>query len=137
MSYQERYPCGPVVICDCCGSIGAIGDRDWRQVRGSGVDDAMHLCRACQRRAVWCEVHQTYHLPETLHRRPCVDCGGLFTAQVASNLEHCPSCRRERGIVVPIPVQAGRERRERRAWSWLFLWRTLRRPRSIHSNFRR
>lgn len=135
MSYQKHATYGSVVACDCCGSIGAIGDRDWRQVRGSGIADAMHLCRACRRRAVWCEAHQTYHLPESFHRRPCVACGGLFTAQVAWNLEHCPSCRRERGIVISIPVQASTERRER--WSWLFPWRALRRHRSAHSNFRR
>ncbi|GIV99902.1 hypothetical protein [Roseiflexus sp.] len=134
MSYQERQPCGPVVVCDCCGSIGAIGDCDWRQVRGNGIDDARHLCRACRRRAVWCEVHQTYHLPETFHRRPCIACGGLFTAQVALNLEYCPSCRRERGILVSIPAQARNERKEWRMWSWLFPWRALRRHRSIHSN---
>ncbi|MGB9751274.1 hypothetical protein [Roseiflexus castenholzii] len=134
MSYQERQPCGPVVVCDCCGSIGAIGDRDWRQVRGNGIDNARHLCRACHRRAVWCEVHQTYHLPETFHRRPCIACGGLFTAQVALNLEYCPSCRREHGILVSIPAQARNERKEWRMWSWLFPWRVLRRHRSIHSN---
>jgi hypothetical protein len=106
-------------------------------VRGSRADDAIHLCQACRRRAVWCEVHQTYHLPESFHRRPCVDCNGLFTAQVAWNLEHCPSCRRERGIVVPSSVQASREQREGWMWSWLFPWRALRRHRSVHSNPRR
>ncbi|MDW8214843.1 MAG: hypothetical protein RMJ55_14895, partial [Roseiflexaceae bacterium] len=127
----------PVVVCDCCGSIGAIGDRDWRQVRGSGIEDAMHLCQACRRRAVWCEVHQTYHLPETLHRRPCAACGGLFTAQVAWGLEFCPSCRRERGIVVTAPAPTDTKHTGWRAWSWLFPWRMLRQHRSAHSNPRR
>ncbi len=135
MSYQEREPYGSVVVCDCCQSIGAIGDRDWRQVRGSGADDAMHLCRACRRRAMWCEVHQTYHLPETFHRRPCVDCGGLFTAQMSWNLEYCPSCRRERGVIISIPAQASRKQRDK--WSWFFPWRALRRHRPVHSNSRR
>ncbi|NWG20111.1 MAG: hypothetical protein HXY39_07250 [Chloroflexi bacterium] len=101
MSYQERAQYGPVVVCDCCGTFGAIGDRDWRQMRGSGADDAVHLCPGCRRRAVWCEVHQQYHLPESLHRRACVTCGGLFTARVELGLEHCPACRRELGVVLP------------------------------------
>lgn len=137
MSYQEHAPYGPVVVCDCCGNIGAIGDRDWRQVRGSGVEDARHLCRACRRRAVWCEVHQTYHLPETLHRRPCVACGGLFTAPAGWNLEYCPSCRRERGIVVAAQAPANHEPTGWREWSRLFSWRALRRYRSILSHLRR
>jgi hypothetical protein len=111
MSYREHAPYGSVVVCDCCGKVGAIGDRDWRQVRGSSVHDAMHLCRACRRQAVWCDVHQTYHLPEAFHRRPCAACGGLFTAQVAWNLDYCPSCRRERGIVVSAPASANVRRR--------------------------
>jgi hypothetical protein len=40
MSYREHAPYGSVVVCDCCGKVGAIGDRDWRQVRGSSVHDA-------------------------------------------------------------------------------------------------
>ena len=100
MSYQERLPHGPVVICDCCGAVGAIGDRDWRQARGAGLTHPVHLCHSCQRHAVWCDAHQAYHLPETLHRKPCITCGGLFTARVSLGIDHCPSCRRDFGVAV-------------------------------------
>ena len=129
MSYREHAPYGSIVVCDCCGKVGAIGDRDWRQVRGSSVHDAMHLCRACRRQAVWCDVHQTYHLPEAFHRRPCAACGGLFTAQVAWNLDYCPSCRRERGIVVSAPASANSGGAGWRVWSWRFPWHLLQRRR--------
>lgn len=100
MSYQERARHGTIVACDCCQRFGAIGDRDWRQVRGDSAANALHLCRVCQKQAIWCETHQTYHLPEILHRKPCTACGGLFTAQVALQFDHCPSCRRTLGIAV-------------------------------------
>lgn len=98
MSFHKHVGCEFVVVCDACRAIGAIGDRDWKKVRVNEDGHALHLCRNCQHRAVWCATHQSYHLPEQLHRRACVLCGGLFTSQVAQQIEHCPSCRRIDGV---------------------------------------
>jgi hypothetical protein len=94
MSFQKHASFEFVVMCDACHAIGAIGDRDWKKVRVNGDGHAIHLCRHCMKHAEWCAVHQCYHLPEQLHRCPCVLCGGLFTARVSQHIEHCPSCRR-------------------------------------------
>lgn len=94
MSYQERFDHVDVVVCDICGRCGAIGNRDWREMRQDEHGAAIHLCRTCRRSALWCAAHEQYHLAESLHRRPCIVCGGLFTSKVGQNIEHCPQCRR-------------------------------------------
>jgi len=94
MSYQGERLYERVVVCDICGSWGAIGDLDWRKMRHSTYEHPIHLCRKCRPHAIWCVAHQQYHLADSLHRRPCVACGGLFTAQVGQQIEHCPQCRR-------------------------------------------
>jgi hypothetical protein len=94
VSYQVHRRYGDVVVCDSCSRLGAIGDHDWHEMRQDSQGQAIHLCRACRRVSIWCEVHGQYHLPESLHRRPCAECGGLFTSQVTKRIEHCPQCRR-------------------------------------------
>jgi hypothetical protein len=129
MSYREHAPYGSVVVCDCCGKVGAIGDRDWRQVRGSSVHDAMHLCRACrgERYGVTCI-------------KP-ITCRKRFIADRALRAAGCLP-RRWRGtsttarrVVVNAGSLSRRRRRRtvrgagRRVWSWRFPWRLLQRRR--------
>jgi hypothetical protein len=95
MSFQIKPRYGKMVVCDACGDFGVIGDWDWRKMRCDELGQPMHLCRVCRPSAVWCSSHQQYHLPNSLHRRPCAICGGLFTSQVSQNIEHCPQCRRD------------------------------------------
>jgi hypothetical protein len=83
-----------VVACDVCRQIAAIGYGAWRLMRHTTDGQPRHLCPGCRKAAQWCEAHQTYHLPTELHRRPCVSCGGLFTAQVDLGRQHCPACAR-------------------------------------------
>jgi hypothetical protein len=94
VSYQECAHHIDAVVCDICGRCGAIGNRDWREMRQDDHGAPIHLCRICRRSAVWCAAHSQYHLPESLHRRPCIVCGGLFTSKVGQNIEHCRQCRR-------------------------------------------
>jgi len=100
MSYQEHKHFGTVVVCDVCSSIGAVFDRDWRQMKSNAQGEPIHLCRACRKTTTWCETHQGYHKPTDNHRCACVACGGLFTSVVQQGIKHCPSCRRS----LPMPV---------------------------------
>lgn len=94
MSYQLHAEKVPVVACDLCERIGAIGDRDWREMRTTAAGQRLHLCPQCRGRARWCEVHQAYHAPTDLHRCACAECGGLHTSVVADQIAYCPSCMR-------------------------------------------
>jgi len=91
------------VACDLCERAGAVFDPDWREMGRDLAGEPIHLCRACYGRACWCAAHQRYHLPSDNHRSLCVTCGGLFTAQVAQQIEHCPSCRRTAAFTAPQP----------------------------------
>src|SRR5215475_9844998 len=93
VSFISKEIYGWVVVCDVCLSIGALCERDWREMGHDANGQPIHLCRACRKSAVWCEHHRCYHRPDDNHRRPCTTCGGLFTAKVASRHEYCPSCR--------------------------------------------
>lgn len=94
MSFQTHLRFGSVVVCDVCHRVGAICDRDWREMAAGADGEPLHLCRVCRKHAVWCAAHQSFHRPADNHRRACIVCGGLFTAQVQLHIEHCPSCRR-------------------------------------------
>jgi len=111
VSYQEYRRFGDVVVCDVCKRVGAVGDRDWREMRKDARGAPIHLCHECRRAAVWCAAHAQYHLPDSLHRRPCIACGGLFTSQVSHGIEHCPQCRRSlpapAGAPAPAPAARG------------------------------
>ena len=97
MSYQYKRADVRVVVCDICSDFSWIGDRNWRAMPESSPESPIHLCPKCQRVAVWCPAHKQYHLPDALHRRACVDCGGLFTSVVRNGITRCPSCRRAAG----------------------------------------
>jgi hypothetical protein len=97
MSYQFKRADVQVVVCDICGDFSWVSNRDWREMPQRTGEQPIHLCRACQRVAVWCPAHQQYHLPDVFHRRACVDCGGLFTSVVRDAITRCPSCRRMAG----------------------------------------
>jgi hypothetical protein len=101
VSYQKRYNFPRVVVCDICDSFSAVGDWNWRKMRYDQNNKPIHLCPQCRPAAIWCEAHQQYHLANTLHRRPCVACGGLFTVPVEKPIAHCPQCRRS----LPEPVE--------------------------------
>ena len=94
MSIQLRNNLYHVVVCDICGDFSYVGDRNLRQMPMHGADGSLHLCRACRTNALWCAAHGAYHPADTMHRQPCVDCGGLFTSVVKAQLSHCPACRR-------------------------------------------
>ncbi len=113
-SFEARYD---VVVCDLCGTYGAVGDSDWREVRAAADGHARHLCRECGRRAVWCAIHDSYHLPDSNHRRPCIGCGGLFTARVSEARERCPSCQRALRLAQQ-PAANGQASRHRTFWKW-------------------
>jgi hypothetical protein len=98
MSFIQSEDQGAFVACDICKNYSALFDPDWRRMRNDANGQPQHLCRECRKSAVWCETHYAYHLAEANHRRACADCGGLFTAQVQLNLEHCPSCRRSQSL---------------------------------------
>jgi hypothetical protein len=102
MSYQLLQNHITIVVCDICGEFGAKGDRDWSKMRYDAHEEPIHLCYKCRASAVWCAAHQQYHLEDSQHRRPCADCGGLFTSYVRHNVEHCPTCQRNQ----PVPPQA-------------------------------
>jgi hypothetical protein len=97
MSYQYKRADVVVVVCDVCGDFSWIGDRHWRVAPHSTIDQPIHLCKSCQRLAMWCPAHQQYHRPDAFHRCACVDCGGLFTSTVRDEIIRCPSCRRVMG----------------------------------------
>lgn len=105
MSYQEMARFGHVVVCDLCEAVGAIGDRDWREMRRDATGAPLHVCRKCRKEAVWCQVHQQYHRANELHRRPCIMCGGLYTAAITRDTNYCPSCAR-----AALPPQPGAAR---------------------------
>jgi len=96
---KELY--GWVVVCDLCQSVGALCERDWREMGRDEHGQPLHLCRSCRKTAVWCEYHHRYHQPGDNHRRACAECGGLFTARVDQHIEHCPSCRRAMPVAAP------------------------------------
>ncbi|HNP88927.1 MAG TPA: hypothetical protein PKK78_22620 [Kouleothrix sp.] len=93
MSFITSAEHGTFVSCDVCGNYSALFDPDWRRVRNTTDGQPQHLCRECRKSAVWCETHRCYHRAADNHRCPCVVCGGLFTAQVQRNIQHCPACR--------------------------------------------
>src|SRR5947208_13294388 len=97
MSYQFKRPTVQVVVCDICDDFSWVGDRRWRTMPQSTIEKPIHLCRTCESVAVWCAVHQQYHLPDVFHRRACINCGGLFTSVVRDEITRCPSCRRAAG----------------------------------------
>jgi len=97
MSYQYKRAGVCVVVCDICGDFSGIGDRHWHEMPQRSSERSIHLCPTCRRGAVWCPAHQQYHRPEVFHRRPCVDCGGLFTSIVRDEVVRCRSCRRATG----------------------------------------
>jgi hypothetical protein len=94
VSFQSRGTYD-VVACDVCSTIGAVGDRRFRVMRRDATGATHHLCSTCRVWAEWCDTHQSYHMPDDLHRHACADCGGLFTSRVRQHLLHCPSCLRE------------------------------------------
>jgi hypothetical protein len=67
----------------------------------STIEKPIHLCAKCRKTATWCDTHRQYHLLHTAHRRPCVDCGGLFTSIVQAGITRCPACRRAAGEQLP------------------------------------
>jgi hypothetical protein len=111
MSYQEIREVA-LVVCDGCGARGAVGDRDWRQMRRTSAGAAAHLCPSCRRSAIWCEAHQRYHRPGDSHRCACADCGGLYTTTIDSGIARCPSCQRAHTPARPAadPPHHSRER---------------------------
>jgi hypothetical protein len=104
VSFQVKPRYGNMVVCDICGDFGVIGDWDWRKMGVDGQGRPIHLCKRCRPAAAWCAIHQQYHLRTSLHRRPCVACGGLFTSAFNQRIEHCPQCRR----ALPAPTQPRR-----------------------------
>jgi uncharacterized protein with PIN domain len=106
MSYQYKRADTYVVVCDICGSFSWMSNRHWREMPQRVGNQPVHLCPTCRPTAVWCAEHQQYHLPDVLHRRPCADCGGLFTSVVREQFTRCPACRRSLeapSTVVPEP----------------------------------
>ncbi len=101
MSYQYKRTDVSVVVCDICGDFSWVSDRHWRAMPESTSEKPIHLCQGCQNVALWCAMHQQYHLPQTFHRCACVDCGGLFTSVVADAIIRCPACRRLAGDTIP------------------------------------
>ncbi|KAB8142622.1 hypothetical protein F8S13_13785 [Chloroflexia bacterium SDU3-3] len=102
MSYQHKSY-GWVVVCNVCNEFGPIGDRYLRRMEGGTDEDPIHLCAKCASIAMWCDAHQTYHLPDSLHRHACADCGGLFTSVVSEQIYRCPSCQRSHAPEAPAP----------------------------------
>ena len=94
VSLKSKELYGWVVVCDLCASVGALCERDWREMGRDEHGQPMHLCRSCRKTAVWCATHHCYHRPDDNHRRACAACGGLFTALVSQRHERCLSCRR-------------------------------------------
>jgi len=119
MSYRYPRPDVQVVACDICNAFSWVGDPQWRPMQHSTIEKPIHLCRTCRNTATWCNTHQQYHLQHTAHRRPCVDCGGLFTSIVQDGITRCPSCRRAAGDQ-PAPVAAPRLDRPRSFLQRLF-----------------
>lgn len=93
MSFQSRGTYD-VIMCDVCKAVSAVGDTRMRLVRRDASGTSHHLCPDCRVWAEWCEAHQQYHRPDDLHRKPCAECGGLYTSRVSQHIEHCPSCLR-------------------------------------------
>ena len=110
MSYQYKRADVYVVVCDICSDFSYIGDQHWRMMPQGSAEHPIHLCATCQRVALWCPTHAQYHLPDTLHRRACVDCGGLFTSIVRDAIIRCPACRRNTGDYAADPAPSNRER---------------------------
>jgi hypothetical protein len=101
MSYQYARSDIQVVACDICNAISWVGDPQWRPMPHSSIEKPIHLCPKCRYVATWCDAHQQYHALDALHRRGCVDCGGLFTSIVQAGITRCPACRRAAGEQPP------------------------------------
>lgn len=101
MSYQHKSY-GWIAVCDMCQEFGPIGDRALRVMKGGTAEAPIHLCSTCCKDAVWCDHHHQYHRAEAFHRCACVDCDGLYTSIVHTQIKRCPSCQRATGFV-PTP----------------------------------
>ena len=102
MSYEFKRRDCKVVVCDICLKFSYVGDRHWHAMPSSTTGAPVHLCGECRAVAVWCPAHAQYHLPTTLHRHACEDCGGLFTSVVRDRQTRCPACRRSAGVQPPV-----------------------------------
>jgi hypothetical protein len=94
VSLKSKEVYGWMVSCDLCESVGALCERDWREMSRDEHGQPIHLCRDCRKTAVWCDTHHHFHRPADNHRRACASCGGLFTSQVSQRHDLCPTCRR-------------------------------------------
>lgn len=97
MSFEYKRSDCRVVVCDICSKCSYVGDRQWRLMPHQNAEQPIHLCPECRLVAIYCAAHQQYHLPQTMHRHACADCGGLFTSVVRDRITQCPGCRRAAG----------------------------------------